>query len=284
MKCLHLPCFLWPCILVISASPSLWAQAAGLVAGASNEARQPVLELFFTNRLQHLPITNVRVPYDAVYEREKHYEGVGFYQALTNMMPTSSGLPEDGVVLFLCNDGYNPAVPLKTLIREHAFLAMADLDAPKGSHWLPIKSGGLKELGPWYLVWPESSGPSPNHPWPYGVIGVRIASRQSLFGPAMPLLQAHQRGFELYSKSCMTCHSINGVGGTLGPDLNYPKNVYEYWQPAQLISYVQDPSKFRLNAKMPSFASLGEENIVAILDYVKHMQGHKLAPNPGGKR
>jgi mono/diheme cytochrome c family protein len=94
----------------------------------------------------------------------------------------------------------------------------------------------------------------------------------------MPLLQEHQRGFELYSKSCMTCHGINGVGGTLGPDLNYPKNVYEYWQPDQLKSYVQDPSKFRLNAKMPSFEALGKDNIVAILEYVKHMQGHKVAP------
>jgi mono/diheme cytochrome c family protein len=278
MKCLHRPCFVWLGVLVMSASHLLWAQAAAPAAGASSATQPPVLELHLTNRLNWPSITNVRIPFDVVYGREKNYKGIGFYEALTNMIHPSVSLPEDGVVVFLCNDGYNPAVPLKTLIREHAFIAVADLDAPKGSDWLPIKSGASKQPGPLYLVWPESSATSSAHPWPYGVVGIRIASRQSMFGPAMPLLQAHQRGFELYSKSCMTCHGINGVGGTLGPDLNYPKNVYEYWQPAQLMSYVQDPSKFRLNAKMPSFEALGKENIVAILEYVKHMQGHKVAP------
>jgi cytochrome c2 len=34
--------------------------------------------------------------------------------------------------------------------------------------------------------------------------------------------------YELFKKN-VTCHAINKIGGNMGPELNYPKSVTEYW-------------------------------------------------------
>ena len=76
------------------------------------------------------------------------------------------------------------------------------------------------------------------------------------------------------------CHSVNGVGGTIGIDLNVPRNVFEYWQADKLPSMVANPASFRRNAKMPSFEALGPQGISNVLAYVKHMKAHKIQPPP----
>jgi cytochrome c2 len=76
------------------------------------------------------------------------------------------------------------------------------------------------------------------------------------------------------------CHSVNGVGGTIGIDLNVPRNVFEYWQADKLPAMVANPAAFRRNAKMPSFEGLGPQGVSNVLAYVKHMKAHKVQPPP----
>jgi mono/diheme cytochrome c family protein len=80
----------------------------------------------------------------------------------------------------------------------------------------------------------------------------------------------------------MKCHSLNGVGGLVGVELNVPKNITEYWKAEELAAFVAKPESFRRNGKMPGFEHLGEETITEILKYIQHMGRHKLSPNEQG--
>jgi hypothetical protein len=62
---------------------------------------------------------------------------------------------------------------------------------------------------------------------------------------------AAQRGFGAWRVHCQKCHMLNGDGGEIGPELNWPMNVTEYWQPNMLKRWVLDPASMRLPAKMP---------------------------------
>jgi mono/diheme cytochrome c family protein len=218
---------------------------------------------------------------DRVYQTHKRYRGATFGEFLKRHGITPEQLPKDSIVQFLCDDGYDPISPLTNLLAGKAFLATSDSNAPPGASWIPFRHGNSqREPGPAYLVWPHSSTTNDGTPWPYGIVSIRITSADALLAQASPRSAAYQRGFDLFRKNCMVCHSLNGVGGTFGVDLNEPRNVFEYWQADELGAYVAHPELFRRNGKMPSFAQLGTPAISEILAYIKHMKDHKTLATP----
>lgn len=62
---------------------------------------------------------------------------------------------------------------------------------------------------------------------------------------------AATRGETLFKESrCITCHAINGRGGTLGPDLGHvASKVREAW----LIEFLQDPARVLPGTRMPRY-------------------------------
>lgn len=219
------------------------------------------------------------VEMDPVYKSQKRYRGITFAHLLDKSGYSLAKRPRDATVEFLCKDGYTPFASLSTLILENAFVATEDLDAPSGQKWIPFEYGGLlRDPGEFYLVWPGKTELQGGKPWPYGIVALRIGLIEELLAPAIPQSQRHQRGFKLFRENCMSCHSINGVGGTIAIDLNVPLNVFEYWQADKLLAMIANPASFRRNAKMPSFANLGQERISDILLYVRHMKSRKTQP------
>ncbi|HTL18382.1 MAG TPA: cytochrome c [Patescibacteria group bacterium] len=220
------------------------------------------------------PVSRIEVAYDPVYQRRKTYLGLPFeifLRAQHIRIPDEPGI----VVEFRCQDGYCSIIPLALLLRENAFLATADAEAPEADKWLAIPGLASKSTpGPYYLVWPRN--PGDGHLWPYQITTLQIRPAEVVLRRAAPASSARlAKGFELFQKNCMSCHSINGVGGTLGVELNVPQNVFEYWQPEKLAAYVSNPASFRVHSKMPSFAALGDKNIALILEYVRHMKTRK---------
>ena len=89
--------------------------------------------------------------------------------------------------------------------------------------------------------------------------------------------EAVRRGFEHMRVRCLTCHSVNLVGGDLGPELNVPMNATEYWKPDMLPRYIRDAPGFHARSKMPSFrATLTDRDIDDILAYLRFMTGQKI--------
>ena len=244
-------------------------------------AEPDVIQLDKTKDILASADETVVVTLDAVYQARKRYRGITLSRLLKSNGHDPAIMAPDTVIQFVCKDGYNPVTTLAVVIRDKAFLATGDLDAPPDQTWIQFKSGtSPSDLGQFYLVWPHVMAVGDGHPWPYGIIALRIGTANTLLGPALPRLERFQPGFDLFRANCIMCHSINGIGGTIGIDLNVPRNVFEYWQADKLPSMVANPASFRRNAKMPSFEGLGAQGISNVLAYVKHMKAHKLQPPP----
>jgi len=74
------------------------------------------------------------------------------------------------------------------------------------------------------------------------------------------------RGQRVYQdNNCSSCHSINGIGGTVGPELTHVgsrrdrKWIYEHFK---------NPSALVPGSAMPSFGHLPEEDLQALTDFI----------------
>ena len=61
----------------------------------------------------------------------------------------------------------------------------------------------------------------------------------------------------------------------MGPELNVPKNVLEYWSEAQVKAYVKNPSTFRYG-NMPPQPQLNDVDLDHLIAYLRAMQKAKF--------
>ena len=73
-----------------------------------------------------------------------------------------------------------------------------------------------------------------------------------------------QRLFAL--KGCQSCHMVNGVGGKVGPDLSHVGSRLPDadWH----IRHLKDPRSVRPESAMPAFASLPEDELKELAEYL----------------
>jgi mono/diheme cytochrome c family protein len=86
-----------------------------------------------------------------------------------------------------------------------------------------------------------------------------------------------RRGFDVFRRSCLQCHAINGEGGRVGPELNVPRSIVEYRPEAQLRAFIRNPQQFRYT-QMPANPHLAEADLDALLAYFRHMSAQKHDP------
>lgn len=138
----------------------------------------------------------------------------------------------------------------------------------------------LKNQGPFYPIFiPDPKLPE-DELWqpPFCVNKVEFAKSKTDRSKASPqgLPEDHpvMKGSLQFEQRCAACHSINGIGGSVGPELNRPLSVVEYWDREALRQLMKDPSKVRANSKMPAFY-LQDEMIDEILAYLDWMAREK---------
>ena len=128
---------------------------------------------------------------------------------------------------------------------------------------------------PYYVVWtgPEQTSKA-GYPWPWAMVGVKMAILEDEYPNALPKGAAPDsaagRGWNLFRKNCISCHSISGDGGTVGPDLNAPRGVTRYQRRSFLKSFIKQASSFR-HTKMPDFGELEPSELNDLLAYFDHM-------------
>ncbi len=206
--------------------------------------------------LMPAPITVIE-PYDSKPFKpvEVTYKGYPAAPVLDHLLGTGWRAPEV-LVAFEAKDGYLSMMPSSRLVKYPAYLVYANAQGNDFS----IETPPLNErvaLGPWYLVWdnilqPDLQADGATY-WPYQItrIGLVDQSRLSRLMPPM-LPERYKEGGQLTLKYCLSCHQVNGVGGTKMPmDLGQWAAAQSY---ARFVTWVLDPSGKNPLTAMPPLA------------------------------
>ena len=216
--------------------------------------------------------TTIRVEYDPFFKKAITYRAYPLASNLREVLDQSID-PGSLQLIFECVDGYQPHMPLERVLDGQGYLAYQIMDLPSGTDW---PDSVANKMGPFYLVWPQAKGDK-RYVNPYGLAKIHIAPTEDALGPAMPESSALMEGYELFSSTCMKCHSINKVGGTMAPEFNHPRNITEYWTKENIWAYTQDPTSFRYNSQMPPMkGKLSRNQFEKIYAYLLGMKGKKL--------
>jgi len=241
---------------------------------AQAEIKLDLLDLQKKNKLGKDTI--VTIANDPVYHKAKKYKAVNAIVFIKNEIDLTKIDPKNTKIVFECIDGYKPEMPLELFLDAKPFLAFEDVDAPKGTKWEPIiKNGNEMNAAPFYIVYTSVSEKDSRYKWPYNLVKIYLEplnkSSKELFPTNNKALES---GYTLFTNKCLTCHSINGIGGTMGPELNYPKSVTEYWKEKELVDYIVNPASFRNKVKMPTLG-ITKQQSQEIVDYLKYMSENK---------
>jgi cytochrome c2 len=248
------------------------------------DAGQPVQTLTRKDLAEKIPATPLTVE-NPTTSQAVTYQGAALSALLSQVY--GDRWRSAGLVKFETRDGYQPVVPV-AVINQHAGL-MAYADA--GQDRLQVIGdghGGTVDPGPYYLVWEniKDSGAKkdPWLQWPWQLAKVELTSMEREYPQTAPPLGASEavmRGFNGFLSRCAKCHQINGEGGAIGPELNYPVNVTEYWQNDWLPKFIAHPQAIRHNSKMVGYKSSSPDpsaEIDDIVAYLRAMKDRKLAP------
>lgn len=218
--------------------------------------------------------------------RERQYK-VYPAQLVFDQMFGSSWRTADEII-FTCQDGYQPSIPVAKFLTYDAYLAVASADNTPFTLSNALQNHEIVALGPAYLIWDNLKSPAlldeGASDMPYQIASIELVSFAARFPGMFPPAGASaktRRGFLHFRKYCMACHTINGQGGGKAPELNYPVSVTEYFKPGYLKQWIDNPASLRYNTTMPALAAEipeREKVIVEIIAYltamrdVKHMQ------------
>jgi cytochrome c2 len=218
--------------------------------------------------------TIITVVNDPVYHKTKKYNAVNALTLITNEIDLSKVDIKSTKIVFECIDGYKPEMPLALFLTSKPYLAFKDLDA-KATDWEPItKNGNKMDAAPFYLVYTNAPAEDDRYKWPYNLIKIHLEPIDKSKAALYPKDPSKVAGYNLFQNQCITCHTINGIGGEMGPELNYPKSVTEYWVEAELVNYIVNPASFRNKAKMPTLGITNQQS-QEIVDYLKYMAKNK---------
>jgi hypothetical protein len=260
------------------------ARAAGDTLTLKNHGKD-VRTLTLAELTQLVPPETVRT-HEFHEDKENLYKGVPMSALLTKVYGDAWKKADE--VLFTCADGYQPSIPVAKFRDHPGYLAVGRADQDAFTMVNKLQNGEKIDLAPYYLVWDnlkdkplQEDGASDQ---PYQVVAIDLIDFDAKFpGMAPPKgvsAQAH-RGFLVFRKYCVACHSINGEGGAKSIELNYPVNVTEYVRENYLKQWIDKPQSIRFNATMPPLnptAKNRSASIEDVLAYLKAMAKKKVAP------
>ena len=241
---------------------------------AQTEIKLDLLDLQKKNKLGK--DTVVTIANDPVYHKQKKYKAVNASLLIKNQIDLTKIDPKNTKIVFECIDGYKPEMPLELFLNANPYLAFEDIDAPKGAKWEPIiKDGNEMNAAPFYIVYTGISEKDSRYKWPYNLVKIYLETLNKSTIELYPLKDRKlETGYTLFKNQCLTCHAINGIGGIMGPELNYPKSVTEYWKENELVDYIVNPASFRNKVKMPTLG-ITKQQSQEIVDYLKYMSENK---------
>lgn len=223
---------------------------------------------------------------DPYYEEEKRFRTVSLAAVVPRLFPLPLEDLKKSNFLLVASDGYEVRLKGELLLHPAAHLAFADADHEQ---FLPI--GDQKaNPGPFYVVWEgKEFSDEKAYPRPWALAKIERLGASDEWRHLKPPdgfaeNAAAEKGAKIFEDLCVRCHAINQEGGHVGPDLNVPQNILAYRPEAQVREYIKSPRTFRYST-MPDHTTLTEEDLDALIAYLRLMGEHKfdpLAKNKGG--
>lgn len=268
-------------LLAVSAEVSA-ADAPTLIFRKNDQ----VIKILNVNEIRQSKNGMVSVTVDNPTDSKIHtYDGISITKLLDQVF--GSGWEKFDAIKFTSRDGYQPIIPTTSITANFGVISI-DEAGKQGFGELQRKNGETVDPGPFFLVWENLKNTRANTDlwlsWPWQITGVELTSFAHEFPHSAPPNTAGrlaQKGFLAFRQHCIKCHTINGDGGNVGPELNVPVNVTEYWKEKWLARFIADPQSVRANSKMISFyrdVENRQENIESIIAYLKVMKDKKI-PN-----
>ena len=212
----------------------------------------------------------VNVSYDHYFEAPAHYKGFPFKPLLDSIIKATHFDTAHAILVFECSDGYRPQMDLSKVygsVQGYIVILDSAFKAAKG-----INDSLYQKFSPAYLVWDKVPRDDQSFPWPYGLSGLTLIHFDQAYASIYPYHDpSSATGFRLFRNNCMKCHSLNKIGGTLAPEFNLPKNITDYWQPADIIAFARAPYKYRYSSKMPPVTNLSDSDFNQIIRYLKYL-------------
>lgn len=250
---------------------------------AANEDRTEIVtaEQIIINRVK-LGIQSVKIETDPLYQRPMAYSAVLLKTVFDNLTMSGPKGMSSREFVFVCSDGYRAVLRGEDAVNDTGFLAFGAGGGFEGAtNWPTVMTPkGIASAAPLYLVWTNAA--ADKRPWPYMIRQIEVRPAGEFLAKANPeqASKGAREGFRLFQLNCGGCHSMNGAGGGIGVELNYPMNVTEYWKEKALKRLISNPATVRANAKMPAFPHLTAREIDSIIEYLRTMRGYKMAVPP----
>jgi mono/diheme cytochrome c family protein len=253
-------------LCVLAAAPARAAEPAiSFLSGGKEVLRVTARDLGARKDARAITLT------DPFYGKVKRYRAVPVKDLLTEAFGPS--WIEDGVgeIFFEALDGYHSHARVPVLIEDGGMIAFADADAPD---WEEMPKEKVRP-GPFYLVWTGAEQtPQKGYPWPWQIASVKSSIIEDEYPKAVPRNAAPKSrapaGWTIFRRSCISCHSISGQGGSVGPDLNEPRGITRYHDKKELKAFIHKASSFR-HTKMPDFDELTSKDLDDLMAYFDFM-------------
>ncbi len=260
--------------------------AACLAAGAARAA-EPMLEFRISGSSiaaaplsvlkKSLPARDVTLSAAEFWPgRVKHYRAFALRDVLDYAFGRRWLSSDYSDVAFVALDGYAAVGPLDKASEDGGWLAFKDLDVKSG--WEAIGSHQA-DPAPFFLVWTgEDQTTSQQYPWPWQVAALNLVRFEDQYPKTVPRGAAQdspaRRGYALFKGRCFRCHSVNGEGGKIGPDLNEPMSVTAYRSKRMVKEFIRNPSKYR-HTYMPDHRDLSDRDLEDLWRYFHWLDGHR---------
>jgi mono/diheme cytochrome c family protein len=260
-------------LLALAAAPARAAEPAlSFMSGDKEVLRVTAADLTARPDARVIALT------DSFYGKRKRYRAVPIKDLLAQAY--GPAWIEDGVgeFFFEALDGYRSHARVPILAEDGGMLAFADADA---KDWEEMPKEKARP-GPFYLVWTGAEQtPQKGYPWPWQLVSVKSAIIEDEYPKAVPRNAAPKSrapaGWAIFRRNCISCHSISGQGGSVGPDLNEPRGITRYHDKKELKAFIHKASSFR-HTKMPDFDELTStdlDDLMAYFDFMSVQAGTK---------
>jgi mono/diheme cytochrome c family protein len=231
--------------------------------------------------LQPLNLTVIEVTNDPLFGGTVRYDGYQLTDVLTQAGISACSSQQ---ITFKAKDGYTVKRPLHDFFPDKssntsAYLAIGEQGAKKDRPWRTLKEGREDVTpAPYALIWAgDHTTVSKDRPWPHMIVEIAFSAiSEDPRSPGNDAPEAVKKGASLYTNNCSACHSINLSGGIIGPELNVPMNVTEYWSEPMLYQVINDPTSVRAGSRMPGYAHLPKADIESIVGYIRFMKNKKV--------